>query len=106
QLKGSNTLVLFPVLGPLLLRPAKVRGGSSCSGLVVLRRKARQDGAAVTLTSSDTDIVKVPAEIKVPAGANTATFPIATQHVIAQHAAVITASFAGVTRKATLTVTP
>lgn len=105
-LKGSNTLVLFPVLGPLVLRPGKVRGGSSCSGLVVLRRKADGDGAAVTLTSSDTGIVKVPAEAKVPAGKNTATFPIATEHAIAQHAVVITASFAGVTRKATLTVVP
>ncbi|MGH9583056.1 MAG: TIGR03790 family protein, partial [Bryobacteraceae bacterium] len=106
QLQGSNTLVLFPVLGPLVLRPGTVRGGSSGSGLVVLRRKAPADGIAVALASSDAEIVKVPAEIKVAAGQNTARFPVATQHVIAQHPAVITASFAGTTRKATLTVVP
>lgn len=104
-MKGSNTLVLFPMLGDLLLRPASLRGGTMGSGLVVLRRKVSGD-ATVALTSTGGEIVKVPAEITVSAGQNTASFSFATQHVIAQHPVTITASYEGATRKATLTVVP
>jgi uncharacterized protein (TIGR03790 family) len=106
ELTRSNTLVLFPVLAPLVLNPATVRSGSSSSGYVVLRRKASPDGITVALSSSDTTLVNVPAEITVPAGQNTAMFPIATRHVIAQRPATITASYAGTTRQAILTVAP
>lgn len=105
-MKGSNTLILFPVLGDVVLRPASIRGGSSGTGLVVLRRNAPNDGAMVALSNSDTEIVKVPAQVKVEAGKNSATFPITTQHVIAQHPVTIAASYDGVTRKAPLAVVP
>lgn len=106
QLRGSNTLVLFPVLGSLLLRPGSIHGGSSGSGLVVLRTKAPAEGISVALAVSDTEIAKVPGEIKVEPGQNTAAFPIETQHVVAQHPVEISASYAGAMRKATLTVIP
>jgi hypothetical protein len=106
ELTRSNTLVLFPVLAPLVLRPASVRSGLSSMGAVMLRRKAPVDGITVPLSSSDATLVNVPTEIKVPAGQNTAAFPITTRHVIAQRQITITASYAGVTRQATLTVVP
>jgi uncharacterized protein (TIGR03790 family) len=106
DLTRSNTLVLFPVLAGLVLNPASVRGGAAASGVVVLRRNAPRDGIAVSLSSNDTTLAEVPREIKVAAGQNTATFPIATHHLIAQRPVTIIASYAGVTRQAPLMLAP
>jgi uncharacterized protein (TIGR03790 family) len=105
DLARSNTLVLFPVLAPLTLTPGKIRGGSSASGSIELRRKAPPAGITVALSSSDPS-VNLPREIHVPEGQNTATFPIGTRAVTAESSDVITASYAGVARKATLTIVP
>lgn len=102
----SNTLVLFPLLAPMAISPAKVRGGSSASGSIGLRRKAPVGGITVTLSSDHPAVVTLPADIKVPEGRSTATFPIATRVVASENSTVITASGAGVTRKATFTVAP
>lgn len=106
ELARSNTLVLFPALAPLTVSPGKVRGGGSASGSVVLRRKAAAGGVIVALSTNDTTVVSVPQEIKVPEGQNTATFAITTRAVASERLSVITASYAGVARKATLTVVP
>ncbi len=106
EIGRSNTLVLFPVLASLTVSPAKIHGGSSASGSVVLRRKAPPDGITVALSSSDATVVTLPREIKVPEGQSTATFPITTRVVAAGNSNVITASYAGVTRNTTLILMP
>ncbi len=106
ELAGSNTLVLFPVLAPLALNPAKIRGRSSAVGAVMLRHAAPSPGITVALSTSNSTVVNVPSDVTVPEGQNKATFPITTHGVIAQNSIVITASYAGVNRAATLTVVP
>ncbi len=106
QLTRSNTLILFPVLAAVSTNPPRVRGGSPTSGSVLLHRAAPAAGIAIKLSASDPAIVSLPAEIKVPAGQKTATFPITTRAAVAQSSNTITASYAGVSRTATLTVVP
>jgi hypothetical protein len=106
QLTRSNTLILFPVLAALSTNPPRVRGGSPASGSVLLHRAAPAAGITIKLSASDPASVTLPAEIKVPAGQTTATFPITTRAAVAQSANTITASYGGVSRTATLTVGP
>jgi uncharacterized protein (TIGR03790 family) len=106
QLTRSNTLVLFPLLAAVGLNPSRVRGGSPASGSVALHHAAPAAGVTVTLSASGPAILSVPREVEIPAGQNTATFPIATRAATAQSANTITASYAGVNRTATLTVAP
>lgn len=105
DLARSNTLVLFPLLAPLTLTPEKIRGGSSASGSIMLRRQAPAAGITVALSSSDPS-VNLPREIHLSEGQNTAIFAIGTRAVTSQVSDVITASYAGVARKATLTIVP
>lgn len=104
-LARSNTLVLFPVLAPLTVTPDKIRGGSSASGSIMLRRQAPAGGVTVVLSSS-VPSVNLPKEIHLSEGQNTATFAISTSTVVSEISDVITASYAGVARKATLTIVP
>jgi hypothetical protein len=104
-LARSNTLVLFPVLAPLTVTPDKIRGGSSASGSIMLRRQAPAAGITVVLSSSDPS-VNLPKEVHLSEGQNTATFAISTRTVASEISDVITASYAGVARKATLTIVP
>lgn len=105
-LSRSNTLVLFPMLAPLTLNPVSIRGRASATGALSLRRPAPAGGVTVALSSSNPAIASVRPDLKVPEGQTSATFQIATHAVIAQMSAVITASYAGVARSATLTVVP
>ncbi len=106
QLARSNTLVLFPTLAALTLSPEKLRGGSGASGSIVLRRKAPPEGIPIALSSNNPALVTLPQQIKVPEGQNTATFAITTRPVSTETPVIITATYAGVTRKATLTIVP
>ena len=49
---------------------------------------------------------KVPASITVPAGATSASFTVNTKVVVLKKIATISASYAGVTKTANLTLTP
>jgi uncharacterized protein (TIGR03790 family) len=106
ELGRSNTLILFPVLGTLELSPSKLHGSSSASGIVTLRRAAPASGITVTLSTSNPAAASVEAQIQVPEGQSKVTFQITTGRVAAETSSVITASYAGVARKATLTVIP
>jgi len=102
----SNILLLYPLLAPLTLNPAKVSGGAPVTGTVMLYQPAPAEGVAVTLSSGNSAIVSVPQEIRLPAGAKNASFRITTHAVTVESSSVITASHAGTTRNATLTLVP
>jgi len=70
-----------------------------------LTAAAPSGGAVVTLSSANTSVVSVPASITVAAGASTATFGVNTSSVAANTGVTITATYAGVSRTTTLTVT-
>ena len=98
----TNGASLLQSLG---LDPTSVAGGQSSTGTVTLGSAAPAGGAQISLSSSDS-AAQVPASVTVPQGATSTTFPVSTSSVGASTPVTITASYNGVTRTATLTVTP
>jgi len=92
-------------LSSLTLNPSTVSAGSNFNGTVTLNTAAPSGGAVVTLSSSNTGVATVPASVTVQAGKTSASFSGRTQRVTANSSALISASFGGTTRTATLTVT-
>lgn len=95
-----------PVLTSLAINPSSVIGGSGASGAVALSAVAPQGGVVVSLSSSNTAVVAVPSSVTVPAGATSAVFVVGSTSVTAPISVIVSASFAGVTQNALLTVSP
>jgi len=85
--------------------PTSVKGGVSATGTVTLTSAAPAGGTTVSLLALTADLT-VPIKVVVPAGATKATFAITTKTVAASVASGFTATLAGGTRAAVLTVTP
>jgi len=95
-----------PTLTSLALSPTSVTGGNSSTGTVTLSGPAPSGGAQVALSSSNTSVATVPSSVTVAAGATSATFTVSTSTVTASTTVMISASYAGVTKAASLTVNP
>jgi hypothetical protein len=91
-------------LATLTLDRAAVTGGAAVTGTVTLTAPAPNAGAVVTLGSSNAAIAAVPTTVVVPAGATSQAFAVATSATRRTATSTISASHAGVTRTATLTV--
>jgi len=91
-------------LAALGLSPASVVGGASSIGTVALTAPAPSGGAVVRLSMSNRSLISVPATIVVPAGATAQTFMVTTAKSGRSTSATISATYAGVTRSATITV--
>jgi hypothetical protein len=76
------------------LSPSTVVGGSTAQGTVALTTgwTAPAGGLIVALASSDPSLAPVPAFVTIPAGANSATFPITTAAVSSPQKATILAA--------------
>jgi hypothetical protein len=83
--------------------PTSVVGGNNSTGTVTLNGKAPIGGAVVTLSSSNTSAVQVPASVTIAAGATSATFTITTSPVAVNTSVTISGTY-GVARTTTLTV--
>jgi len=92
-------------LSSLILNPSNVTGGNSSTGTVTLSGPAPASGAQVAL-SSNNGAASVPSSVAVPSGATSATFIVSTSAVTASTTVAISAAYGGVTRSASLTVTP
>jgi hypothetical protein len=96
-----------PTLSSLTLNPTSVVGGTqSSTGTVTLTGAAPSGGAVVTLSSSNTNVARTTSSVTVPAGATSATFTVSTSVVLASTTVSISGAYGGVTRSASLTVTP
>jgi len=73
---------------------------------VTLASAAPAGGALVLLSSNDAGTARVPASVTIPGGARSATFIIDTSTVVTNTTVVITATYAGASMSATLTVSP
>lgn len=91
-------------LSSLSLSNSSVRGGNSVTGTVRLTAPAPAGGAVVNLASSDTTVATVPATVMVAEGATSKTFTVSTRTVSSDRTVTISASYAGVTKTANLTV--
>jgi hypothetical protein len=104
----ATTFTVTPAVAPALtgvtLTSTSVVGGTSTTGRVTLSAPAGAGGAVVALRSSNTSLVGVPASVVVAAGATTATFTVTTTVTKRNASAAIYATFAGVTKTASLTV--
>jgi hypothetical protein len=91
-------------LSSLTLSASTVVGGNAVQGRVTLNAAAPA-ATVVTLASSNA-AASVPASVTVAAGATSASFNVNTTSVTATTNAVISGTFNGVTRNATLTINP
>jgi len=91
-----------PALASLTLNPSSVVGGQSSIGTVTLTQLAPAGGVVVALSSGRPSIASVPPSVTVPAGASSATFTVNTVPVSGGRSAVISATYKGVKKKATL----
>jgi uncharacterized repeat protein (TIGR03803 family) len=104
------TLTITPASGSvtlssLTLNPTSVSGQNNSTGTVTLTGAAPSGGAVVTLSSSKTSVASVPSSVTVAAGNTSASFTVSTQRVFSNTSVVISATYAGTTKQATLTVT-
>ena len=91
------------VLSSLTLSPSTVTGGNSVTGTVTLTGTAPTNGLVVTLTSTSADAT-VPTSVTVPAGYSSVSFNIPTTAYKQLVYATITASAAGESQSALLTI--
>ena len=84
-----------------------MQGQTQSTGTVTLTAAAPAGNASVSVSSSNREAARpLVSEVVILAGATTGTFTIDTSSVSVSTNATITASYGGVTRTATLTVTP
>lgn len=104
----SSTLTVNPTsLASFTVNPISIAGGKPLSSAVVkLDSPAPAVGAVVQLTSSDSS-VQLPSQVSIAAGATaSATIPVTTSIVPATVQVSLTATYNGVSKVATVTVTP
>lgn len=93
-------------LSAVSVSPTSVVGGTTAKGTITLTSGAPSGGALVSLSSANPSVAAVPSSVTVAAGASSVTFNITTSAVTANTSVGITATYNGVSRTTTLTVTP
>lgn len=101
---SSNLTVLGPEVASLTLDPSAVAGGFPSTGTVTTTIKAPPGGLKVQLGSSNTAVATTPVDVTVPEGLKTATFTINTKSGQPDTTVTITASLAGKSKTASLSV--
>lgn len=94
-----------PTLATLSLSRGSVVGGTSFTGTVTLGGPAPGGGVLVTLASSNPGLASPPASVFVAAGSDSKTFTVTTTKPSKSGTVSISATYAGVTKSATITVT-
>lgn len=104
----SAALSVQPVaaatLNSLTITPAKLVGGQSANGSVMLSGAAGSSGLVVSLRSSNPAVLAVPASVTVPAGANGASFTLTSAVAARNRSVTVTATAAGRSVSAVVTI--
>lgn len=104
--KTANLTLTPPVyLNWFTISPSTLKGGNPATGQVWLNAVAGTGGAYVNIADNLASVV-TPATVFIPAGATTRTFQIITPRVGQTYVCTVTASYVGVVKTATLTMTP
>lgn len=90
----------------MIILPTSVVSQGRATGTVTLSAAAPAGNASVSLSSGNTDVARVPANVSVIAGQTAATFTIDTSTVGTSTPVTIFATYANVNRTAVVTVTP
>ncbi len=89
----------------IALSTSETKGPASVSGRVQLAAPAPAGGAIVELFSSEPDVVIVPKNVVIPAGAREASFDVSALESVENHSVDILSSYDGTASMATLNVT-
>ena len=101
----TKTLTVNPATpSTVTLNPTTVIGGATSAGTVTLNGAAPPGGSTVALTSANPAAATVPASVPVAGGATTASFTATSLAVGTNTSSLITATFNGGSKNATLTV--
>jgi WD40 repeat protein len=103
---AANLTLMPPALTGLTLSSGSVIGGSASAASGNVTFSGQSAGFAVTLSSSNPSVLAVPQFLNVPRGATSVDFNLVSHLVSSNQAVTITAKYAGVTKTATITVTP
>ncbi len=109
QLSSSQgfTVEVSPVIHSISVSPnPAVSGSSNTVGTIELTGPAPEGGIVVSLSSSNVTVAAVDAQVTVPAGQTSTTFPVTVYPVATQRTATITATQGAIQRQTTLTVNP
>jgi probable HAF family extracellular repeat protein len=93
-------------LAHLAVSPVKLDGGVTATGWVTLTDPAPPGGANVALASAAPDLAAIPPAVLVPAGERNASFAVATTMPANLSTVLLTASYAGTVRSASLAILP
>ena len=101
-----DTLTVTPAaLIELSFMPSRVRGPATTTMTITLSAQAPPGGAVVSMTTSDPTLANIPPTVTIPAGATFRSVTITTRRVSRTLATLVSATYGGNTRFATLTVT-
>jgi hypothetical protein len=103
---GSGPATQPASLSAFTLNPTAVTGGNTSKGTVTLSAPAPSGGAAVSLTSSNSAVAKVPASVTVSGGGTSGSFTVTTSSVTTDTGIQLNAAYSGAIVSATLTVQP
>ena len=104
QLGYNPSTAPAAALKSVSVSPSSVAGGQSTTGTVTLSGSAPTGGAVVSLVSAN-PAAAVPNSVTIPEAASAANFTVTTSAVSSTTAGNITATYAGVTKSVTVTVT-
>ena len=102
--KSTTVTVMPPALTLLSVSPSTVTGGTTVTGTVTLSAPALAGGVLITLQSSKPAIATPPSSVTMPAGTTSVTFLITTVKPSKNTTVALTASYAGGSQTAMLTV--
>ena len=101
---GLTVHPLQAALSAISVSPSTFVGGQPGTGTVSLTSAAGSGGALVSLSSSNSTVLKVPASVTVPEGSTFALFSVTTGSVTTVTSISLTASYASVTKTYSVTV--
>ena len=101
---SATLAVAAPALASVALAPASVFAGGPSQGTITLTAAAVGGGALVTLSSGNPALVGIPATVLVAGGATSATFAITTTPSAVGAGVIVTGTYLGVAKTATLAV--
>jgi hypothetical protein len=102
---ATNSGAIEPAVSSIAVNPSKIASEESAIGTVTIAQPAPPGGTLVTISHNGQVFLNVPANVTIPAGGTTATFPISTTNVTVSGTFQISATSGGVTLSTELTVT-
>jgi hypothetical protein len=104
-LKTAVLTIEAPVLTKFTVNPSSITGAGTVSGTLTLSGPAASGGASIKITSSST-YATVTSPVVIASGTSTTNFTIKITKPASTVTAMLTATFGGVTKTATITINP